>query len=204
MFPTHDGEAVMNGPPAKITHESEEHRMRDSRGRERSENYYTRDGQLKLLFISLSDPEAHTRTTLFLRDKTARIEQAPERPPRTPEQLRQLDEARTKAAAALPKGEQQPPQPGVERLPPQTIAGVDAEGIRFTRIIPQGKEGNDREIKIVSENWISRDLNITLRSVLDDPRTSNILTEVTELRRVEPDASLFEIPSDYKIVESAH
>jgi hypothetical protein len=55
----------------------------------------------------------------------------------------------------------------------------------------------------VGEKWVSPDLKIV---VLDKYRNSNTgsdetVSEIRQLERTEPDAALFEIPADYKIVK---
>ena len=86
-----------------------------------------------------------------------------------------------------------------EDLGGKTIAGVYAEGTRITMTTPEGVEGNDRPITTVSETWRSRELDITLLSVNDDPRTGTRTSEVTELDRAEPDPSVFQVPEGYTV-----
>ena len=86
-----------------------------------------------------------------------------------------------------------------EQLGGKTIAGVYAEGIRITRTIPEGAEGNDRPMIRVEEMWRSPELKITLFSVNSDPRTGTRTTEVTELDRAEPDPAVFEVPEGYTV-----
>jgi hypothetical protein len=86
-----------------------------------------------------------------------------------------------------------------EQLGGKTIAGVYAEGIRITRTIPEGAEGNDRPMIRVNETWRSSELKITLFSVNSDPRTGTRTTEVTELDRSEPDPAVFQVPEGYTV-----
>ncbi|MGD0547365.1 MAG: hypothetical protein ABR991_05995, partial [Terracidiphilus sp.] len=58
-----------------------------------------------------------------------------------------------------------------ESLSPQTIAGVEATGMRATQLIPAGTVDNDRDFTIVSETWTSADLKTTVRQLSSDPRT---------------------------------
>ena len=89
-----------------------------------------------------------------------------------------------------------------ESLPPQTIAGIYVEGYRYTRTIPAGYEGNDRDMTTVTESWTAPDLGIQMRSVTDDPRTGKSTTEVTDLQQTAPDRALFELPQGYTVRES--
>ena len=50
------------------------------------------------------------------------------------------------------------------------IQGVSAQGKRVTRAIPAGKEGNEKEIDIVTETWYSPDLQLVVMSKTSDPR----------------------------------
>ena len=86
-----------------------------------------------------------------------------------------------------------------EQLGGKTIAGVYAEGIRMSRTIPEGAEGNDRPMTTVTETWRSPELKITLLSVNSDPRSGTRTTEVTDLDRAEPDPSVFQVPEGYAV-----
>jgi len=86
-----------------------------------------------------------------------------------------------------------------EDLGGKTIAGVYAEGTRITMTTPEGVEGNDRPITTVTETWRSRELDIILLSVNDDPRTGTRTSEVTDLDRAEPDPNVFQVPEGYTV-----
>jgi len=88
-----------------------------------------------------------------------------------------------------------------ESLGTQNVEGVPAEGTRTTRTIPAGQIGNERPIDIFSEQWYSRELQMTISSRQSDPRTGETTYRVTNLRRGEPDPSLFQVPSDYIVTE---
>jgi hypothetical protein len=88
-----------------------------------------------------------------------------------------------------------------EDLGTRTIAGVDAHGIRHTETIPAGAEGNELPLVIVSETWTSRELNLVVLGMRDDPRRGKTTFEVEELTQGEPDPSLFAPPEGYKVVD---
>jgi len=88
-----------------------------------------------------------------------------------------------------------------ETLGPQLMEGVWAEGTRITRTIPVGAIGNDHELKIVSETWYSKDLQMVMMSRHSDPRTGESTFRVTNIQRAEPDPSLFQVPAGYKVTE---
>ena len=88
-----------------------------------------------------------------------------------------------------------------ESLGKQTIEGVEAEGKRTTVTIPAGAVGNERPIEMVTETWYSPELQTTIMSKRSDPRTGETTFRLTNIRRGEPDASLFQVPSDYTVKE---
>lgn len=88
-----------------------------------------------------------------------------------------------------------------ERLGTKTIAGVTAEGSRTTRTIPTGEEGNDLPLTTMSETWRSRELNVTLSEIRDDPRRGKTTMEVEEFTPGEPDPALFAPPPGYKVLD---
>jgi hypothetical protein len=81
----------------------------------------------------------------------------------------------------------------------QIINGVQAEGTRYTRTIPAGAIGNQNPIVITSERWFSSDLQIVVLSKRTDPRAGETITQLTNIQRGEPEASLFQVPSDYTV-----
>ena len=89
----------------------------------------------------------------------------------------------------------------VETLAAQMMEGVWAEGTRITRTIPAGTIGNDHDLKVVSETWYSKDLQMVVMSKHSDPRTGESTFRLTNIQRAEPDASLFQVPAGYKITE---
>jgi hypothetical protein len=89
-----------------------------------------------------------------------------------------------------------------EDLGTQTIAGVSAQGTRYTRIIPAGQIGNEKPITIVSEHWYSNDLQMTVMSKRSDPQFGETTYTLTNIHRTEPAAALFAVPSDYTVQES--
>jgi len=89
-----------------------------------------------------------------------------------------------------------------EDLGTQTMEGVVVNGVRTTRTIPAGQIGNDKPIVITTEVWTSPDLKTIISSKRTDPRMGEQTFKLTNLVRAEPDASLFTVPSDFKIVDS--
>ena len=86
-----------------------------------------------------------------------------------------------------------------EDLGTQTIEGVNAVGTKTTITIPAGQIGNERAIEIVDERWFSPDLKTVVMTRHSDPRSGEVIYRLTNINRVEPDHSLFEVPSDYTL-----
>jgi hypothetical protein len=89
-----------------------------------------------------------------------------------------------------------------ESLGTQNIEGVAAEGTRTTVTIPAGEIGNEQPINIVTESWYSPELQVTVMRKHTDPRHGEMNYRLTNIKRSEPDRSLFEVPADYTIKES--
>jgi len=94
-------------------------------------------------------------------------------------------------------------KPVEEQLNARQIEGVKATGSRSTTTIPAGRIGNDRPIQIVEEQWDSPDLNMVVLSRFSDPRTGVVEYRLTNINRSEPRADLFQVPSDYAVIENA-
>lgn len=86
-----------------------------------------------------------------------------------------------------------------ESLGTGRIAGVEVIGRRITVTLPVGHVGNDRQIEIVDERWESPALGIVIYSRHSDPRTGTVEYKLTNIRRTQPSADLFQIPADYAI-----
>lgn len=91
------------------------------------------------------------------------------------------------------------PNVQIENLGTQTINGVSATGSRITRTIPAGQIGNAQPIQVVQERWVSEDLKVPVMVKISDPRFGTTVTQLTNITRAEPDAALFQVPSDYTV-----
>ena len=87
-----------------------------------------------------------------------------------------------------------------EDLGTQVIEGVSCTGTRETRTIAAGAIGNERPIEIISETWMSPELKVVVLSKHSDPRFGETTYQLAGIKRSEPDPSLFQVPSDYKIL----
>jgi hypothetical protein len=91
--------------------------------------------------------------------------------------------------------------PKSENLGDQTIDGVHVTGTRMTHIIPAGKMGNEKPITVTSERWYSPELKATISTKHDDPWAGELKTDLKNISTAEPDASLFSVPADYKVLD---
>jgi hypothetical protein len=93
-------------------------------------------------------------------------------------------------------------QVSTQDLGTETMEGLTVNGVRTTRTIPEGQIGNDKPISIVTEAWTSPDLKTVVYSKRSDPRMGEQTFKLTNIVRAEPDASLFTVPADFKIMDS--
>ena len=92
------------------------------------------------------------------------------------------------------------PDISVEDLGYREIEGISARGVRLTNLGTESDgEWNGKPVRI-SETWASNDLAATILEIHSNPRKQmeDIVT-LTNIKRQEPDHSLFEIPPGYKI-----
>jgi hypothetical protein len=177
-----------------IQREEKTNVSRDSQGRVRRETTSTgSDGQPETR-VTISDPVAGVVYELDAKNKVAFS-----RPARftTPLQTGAADRQRTMGAG-------QPPaetEANVKRetLAAQSMHGIMANGTRVTRTIPAGTIGNAQAMEMVRETWMSDELKVPVMTKVSDPRTGTMVTELTNISRSQPDPSLFQIPSDYKV-----
>ena len=95
------------------------------------------------------------------------------------------------------------PEVSVEDLGYQEVQGVRARGLRLTGMGgDKDGEWNGKPVA-VTEQWMSDDLAATVLYVHSDLRKQNeTRSSFTNIKSVEPDAALFEIPPGYTIRQS--
>jgi hypothetical protein len=175
------------------------HSYRDSQGRIRYESYppanIGKDAPEAPTMIVIYDPVAGFGYTLL--EKTAmayrrKLLESPTRPG-------VAEQPQSAASSATPPAQDVSPKTVVEQLGTQWIEGLLAKGMRTTTTIPAGMEGNDRVLTVVSEIWVATDMGVTLLEKRSDPRSGDRETRLTNLEQSEPDAALFQVPSEYTI-----
>ena len=210
-----DGNRIVNKSTSKI--------YRDSAGRERREESLPKIGTLGgdnggPMAIMISDPVAKANYTLQPNSKRAMKMPAPSLPSVAGRgEIRggvftqeftasaSIGVAVSGGAAAMGNqlfvysGGKDGLAPKTEDLGKRVIEGVEAEGTRTTITIPAGQAGNERAMDIVSERWYSPELQVVVMSRHSDPRMGETVYQLTNVSRVEPLPSLFQIPSDYQV-----
>jgi hypothetical protein len=118
-------------------------------------------------------------------------------------QVRAMTDAMSKATAGMRREPGRgAEQHGTETLAARTIEGVRADGVRNTTTIPAEAIGNDLPIVITSEEWKSPELQVLVLTRHSDPRSGDSTYRLLGIVRAEPDASLFQVPSDYTVRET--
>jgi hypothetical protein len=79
------------------------------------------------------------------------------------------------------------------------FSGVRAEGNQRSYTIPAGEIGNRAPIEVSSETWYSPELQVTVYHKRSDPRSGDVVYRLDKLKRGEPPAALFKVPSDYTV-----
>lgn len=86
-----------------------------------------------------------------------------------------------------------------KELGTRDIEGVKAEGKLRSYEIPAGEVGNRNPITVSDETWYSPELHVTVLLKHSDPRVGEHTYRLTGIRRDEPAAALFTVPSDYTV-----
>jgi hypothetical protein len=189
---------------------------RDSQGRVRTETESAQPGQTPVKRISIHDPVAGVYHELDPQNKVARSVSTrgpgngngragmrPANPNNTAPRTANGPGPRNPngPGARNPNGSIRPVDPNVktEDLGTQSINGVLATGTRTTRTIPAGAIGNTQPLESVHERWVSTDLQVPIMVKTTDPRYGTTVTQLTNINRVEPDSSLFTVPSDFTV-----
>lgn len=86
-----------------------------------------------------------------------------------------------------------------EDLGTQNVNSVIAAGNRVTHTIPAGTIGNAMAIQSVHETWMAADLKVPVMVKVTDPRFGTRTTQLTQINRGEPDATLFQVPAGYTV-----
>lgn len=171
----------------QISTQTESKVYRDAQGRIRTETTRTlRNGQTET-FVSLFDPVAGFEARLNPTKLTA--------------VKHTLPATNSAAAANRPKhnADSGGPQVSTTDLGTKTIEGLAVTGKQITMTIPAGERGNSEPIKNVREVWTSTALQVPVQVTSSNPEFGTTTMTLTGVTQAAPDASLFEIPSNYTV-----
>jgi len=200
-----DGNRIVNKTSSLVA--------RDSQGRTRRETDLHRIGTMQVdspKTVFINDPTTHTQYIFTPgggeATKVIRSEGNWKESPQIID-LRSQREERLKEKMILKVGDAHEGQQSKESseqvkhedLGTQTIEGVSAQGKRETVTIPAGQIGNERPIEIVTETWFSPELHTMVLRKHSDPRLGDSTYRLTDIKRNEPDASLFQPPAGAKL-----
>lgn len=187
---------------------------RDARGKTTTTETVTADGQKRIVVRTVDgDGVPGTREEVRVQvvrmgdDANISIAPAPPTPPTPPS---------APGVAPVPPVPALPPMiPGVHTmrfedmghlgkgdtkpLGTKEFDGVKAEGKSTTWTIPAGRIGNKNPINVTSESWYSPDLQVTVYSRYNDPRTGESVYRLASIKRAEPQGDLFKVPADYTV-----
>ena len=140
--------------------------------------------------IEISDPISHDLYICVPKERVCQVEffSAPRFVPPAP--------ATTSNSPNNPAG-----TPSRENLGTQSLGGLETFGTRETLVIEAGLIGNDTAIQTTREYWYSPKLGVNLSSKLQDPRIGTQDFEVSDVVLGEPDAKLFELPPNSKLID---
>jgi len=173
----------------RITHQTTAFIARDSDGRTRREQRPS-TGSVSVVFIQdplagvvyVLDPQAHSARKIVMA-------------------MRETDSSAEIPKSALIAGNGRADRSNIrsEDLGSQIIEGFVVQGVRLTRLLAAGQNGNERPLEIVSEAWYSDELQTLVMSKNFDPRVGETTYQLTDIKRGEPSRALFEVPTDYLI-----
>jgi hypothetical protein len=83
------------------------------------------------------------------------------------------------------------PNVTIEDLGTSEMSGVKVEDSRVSRMIPEGKVGNDRRFSTVEESWHSQQLDPDIQVKRADPRTGTHTNTMTAIIAGEPGREIF-------------
>ena len=188
---------------------------RDSQGRVRTEwtsgKYKVQNGpdagtEEEQLHITICDPVNGESISLDTLTKTATVQKVNfgrQSPPSLSATivLPSFCSAQFRLAPNFPAAEQ-------TDLGHRTIEGLEAQGVqqRRTTLLQSARSGDatttTRELINVTESWCSEDLGAIILRVIGTEKKNNTQTiAMVNIRRGEPDATLFQIPPGYRILE---
>jgi hypothetical protein len=172
---------------------------RDARGRMRMERTPVSSSGQAIVQVEIVDPPAGVRYALDTEQKVAyRFVIAT-----TARKVQAGEQSGVTAAEAKASAEAARQQISVEPLGRRMMDGIEADGQRIVTTIVPGAESTDKLVVVSTEVWTSKQLGVTLYSRVVDPRVGESSYRLQHVTMREPEAELFQIPEDFKIVDEA-
>jgi hypothetical protein len=203
----------------KIVNKTSSFVARDSQGRTRRETDLHRIGTMQVdspKTVFINDPTAHTQYIFTPGGEATKVirsqgswKEGPQiidlqgndlRNGKSERRVNQKVIVNVQGAHEVQQVKESSEQVKHEDLGTQTIEGVSAQGKRETVTIPAGEIGNERPIEIVTETWFSPELHTMVLRKHSDPRLGDSTYRLTDIKRNEPDASLFQPPAGTKVL----
>ena len=191
-----DGSHIAEALPSHLMY-------RDSQGRRRMESWILSgpDGEPGIHIVEIRDFMAGYEYTFDIENRVAHRTRIPP----------DIGYSRAPNTAVIPIDGPLPslgaintrnrPQYATQGLGTQMIEGSPADGTRVTTTIPAGMQGNDKALVSTSETWTAQDLKMVVLSKHNSPKDGETVTKLINIIRAEPDPTLFQVPSTYRIVD---
>jgi len=185
----------------RIVNKSSAFLARDGEGRTRREETMSNAGPLPLnpmKMVFINDPISGSEYVLNMTEKTADVMKPETTKILTLEQRAAMESKLKAEKVARP---QELGEIKRESLGTEVIEGVNCDHLLSTQTIPAGAIGNQQPIVITSETWAAPDLHLLVMRKHNDPRFGETVYKVTNITRGDPDPSLFQVPSDFKVLD---
>lgn len=188
-----DGNRILNKSSAFLA--------RDSEGRTRREETMSNAGPLPLnpmKMVFINDPTSGSEYVLNVTEKTADVIK-----PETTKIMTLEQRAAMESKIKAEKVARVPDMADIKRevLGNEVIEGLSCDHLLATQTIPAGAIGNEQPIVITSETWAAPELHLMVMRKHHDPRFGDTVYRLTNITRGEPDPSLFQVPSEFKILD---
>lgn len=206
----HVAQTVGGAPSLQIDHTETGLVFRDVQGRTRRETI-AKSGNLETREVSIIDPNANVEHDFTVAEpgssgryteRTAQLDVSNviREEPYSAYQLAQQEDQERKARQMAKSGNpaHEPARRNIEDLGTRTINGIMAQGVRIVTTIPAGAIGNNEDLVVSTEHWVSPELHVLVKSVYSDPRFGTTTYELTNIQRTNPDPSLFQVPAGYE------
>ena len=88
-----------------------------------------------------------------------------------------------------------------EKKTKQPYEGLLVDTDRTVETIAAGTIGNSKAIESIHERYYSPELKMTVYVRRNDPRNGESLYRMADVKRTDPDANVFKVPSGYTVTE---